>query len=370
MTDAITSVPIAAPIIGAEELEAVRRVLESGVLTQGPETAAFETEFSQYVDGRPCVAVNSGTSALLLALHAMDIGPGDEVIVPAFSFVATANAVRLAGAEPVFVDIEPQHLCIDPQSFAAAIGPRTAAVIPVHLYGHPAEIDEVMTIADRHGLAVLEDAAQAHLASWRARPVGTFGTAAAFSFYPTKNMTTGEGGMVTCADEDLARRVRLLRNQGMLERYVYETVGYNARMSELSAAIGRVQIRKLPHWTRARRRNAAELSAGFTQAGVTSLVALPRVSEHAEPVWHQYTVQVDNRDEIQARASAAGVGTSVHYPTPLHRLPPYQVGRDAQGCRPVAEWASRGVLSLPVHPGLRTPDISRIVKKVCEAVAG
>jgi perosamine synthetase len=218
MPDDMNTVRLARPQIGDEELAAVAAVLQSGSLAQGAEVAAFEREFSKTVAGRPCVAVNSGTSALHLGLLAAGIGPGDEVVVPSFSFAATANAVVLTGATPVFVDVEPDYYCLDPSAVAAAVGPRTAAIVPVHLYGHPADMRRLGAIAERHGLLIVEDCAQAHLGSFDGRPVGTFGSAGAFSFYPTKNMTSGEGGMVVCADEDIARTKRHLRNQGMERR--------------------------------------------------------------------------------------------------------------------------------------------------------
>ncbi|MEB3366463.1 DegT/DnrJ/EryC1/StrS family aminotransferase [Saccharopolyspora mangrovi] len=369
MTGTITRVPLARPIIGAEERSEVDRVLASGMLAQGAEVASFEAEFSEYVSGRPCVAVNSGTSALLLALMAMGIGRGDEVILPGFTFAGTANAVVLAGATPVFVDIDPKHFCLDPRAVEAAITPCTAAVIPVHLYGHPADMDQLMAVAARHGLAVLEDAAQAHLAAWRSRPVGTFGEAAAFSFYPTKNMTTGEGGLVVCADTATARRVKVLRNQGMMGRYDHEFVGYNARMTDIGAAIGRVQLRRLPRWTSIRRENASRLSMELAAARIDSAVSLPQVADGADPVWHQYTVRVRGRDEVAAKLDEAGVGSAVHYPNALHQLALYR-----RFCRgrapglPMAERASRDVLSLPVHPLLSETDLSAVVAAVCRAV--
>ena len=348
-------------LIGADERAAVDRVLASGMIAQGPEVAAFEAEFAQVVDGRPCVAVSSGTSALLLGLLAIGIGPGDEVIVPSFSFAATANAVVLAGATPVFVDIEPRHFCLDPAAVLDAIGKRTAAIMPVHLYGHPAAMDRIADIARRHGLALVEDAAQAHLAQWGGRAVGTFGDVAAFSFYPTKNMTCGEGGLVVCADEAVARRVRLLRNQGMERRYANEVVGYNARMTDLHAAIGRVQLRRLPEWTAVRRANAAFLTAALND--LAELV-VPAVTPNAEPVWHQYTVRVPARDQFVAALVGLGVQTGVYYPTPIHRLPAYDLDLDL----PATAAAARDVVSLPVHPALTPGQRERIVTAVLQAL--
>lgn len=360
----VTTVPAAFPLIGAEERAAVDRVLASGRLTQGPEVAAFENEFSACVGQRPCVAVSSGTNALLLGLLAAGIGPGDEVIVPSFSFAATANAVVLAGARPVFVDIEPDYFGMDPGAVRAAVGPRTAAVVPVHLYGHPAAMTELTAVASAHGLAVIEDAAQAHLACLGDQPVGTFGTAAAFSFYPTKNMTAGEGGIVACAEDATARRVRLLRNQGMERRYENELVGYNARMSELHAAIGRVQLRRLPTWTAQRRRNAMVLTGALCAAESAGLLLLPRVAPAAEPVWHQYTLRVPDRDRLAAALGARGVGTGIYYPTPIHRLPAYDLELDL----PETTRAAREVLSLPVHPALSSAELAHVGRAVIEAI--
>ena len=235
-------IPPARPVIGEAEIDAAVRVLRSGKVVQGPEVAAFEEEFGELVAGRHCVAVNSGTSALQLTLMALGCGPGDQVIVPSFSFAASANSVRLVGAEPVFVDIEPGSFCVDPAAVEAAIGPRTVAIMPVHLYGHPAAMDKIMDIAARHGLAVVEDAAQAHGAALNGQPVGSFGTAGCFSFYPTKNMHSLEGGMVSTADPQFARTLRLLRNQGMEQRYANEIVGANMRMTDVAST------RRSPAW--------------------------------------------------------------------------------------------------------------------------
>ncbi|MCF2532679.1 DegT/DnrJ/EryC1/StrS family aminotransferase [Yinghuangia soli] len=356
------SIPAAAPLFGAEEREAVDRVLRSGMVAQGPEVAAFEEEFSAIVAGRTAVAVNSGTSGLHLALLAMGVGPGDEVIVPSFSFAATANVVALAGATPVFVDIEPGHYCLDPAAVEAAVTPRTAAIMPVHLYGHPADMAAIGAIAQRHGIAVIEDACQAHAAALDGTPVGAFGKTAVFSLYPTKNMTSGEGGMVVTDDPQIARTLRLLRNQGMEKRYENELVGFNVRMTDLHAAIGRVQLRKLAGWTEQRRANAAFLDAGL--AG--SAVGTPSVAPGARHVYHQYTVRVEpdavpgGRDGLAERLAARGVGSGVYYPIPIHRLPSFGLALDL----PETERAAREVLSLPVHPSLSDADLKSIVEAV------
>jgi perosamine synthetase len=350
-------IPPARPVIGEREIEAAVRVLRSGMVVQGPEVAAFEQEFAELVEGRHCVAVNSGTSALQLTLMAMDLGPGDEVIVPSFSFAATANAVRLVGATPVFVDIERDSFNVDPAAVEAAITPRTAAIMPVHLYGHPAAMDQLMAIAQRHDLAVVEDAAQAHGASLHGKPVGAFGLAGCFSFYPTKNMHSLEGGMITTADAAFARKLRLLRNQGMEQRYANEIVGANMRLTDVAAAIGRVQLTQLGGWTEQRRENAKVLDSRIT-AFVT-----PPVADGAQHVYHQYTVRVPgDRDAAQAHLKEQGVGSAVYYPTPIHRLKPFldADGKPGPWDLPETERAATEVLSLPIFPTLTAAELDRI----------
>lgn len=358
-------IPVAAPRLDAADIAAAVRVLQSGHLAQGPEVAAFEAEFADLVDGHHCIAVNSGTAALWLTLLALGIGTGDEVIAPSFTFAATAAAVRLTGATPVFADITPDTFCLDPDAVRAAITPRTAAVIPVHLYGHPAAMDHLMPLAARHGLAVVEDAAQAHGATLHGRPVGTFGTAGCFSFYPTKNMQSIEGGMVTTADPALARTLRLLRNQGMEQRYHHEIVGTNARMSDVSAAIGRSQLGRLKTLTDRRRANAAHLNAHLADfPGLT----LPVTTAGAEHVWHQYTVRVgpglDDRDTFAKYLTQAGVGSNVYYPIPLHRSPAYATAVNL----PHTDTAAAQALSLPVHPELTATHLGAIVQAVTSLV--
>jgi dTDP-4-amino-4,6-dideoxygalactose transaminase len=349
-------IPAAKPILGEEERAAVDRVLLSGMVVQGPEVAAFEDEFSKVVDGRRCVAVNSGTSALHLAFVAGGIGAGDEVIVPSFTFAATANSVALAGATPVFADIEPDFFCLDPAAVEAAITPRTKAVMPVHLFGHPAAMDRLADIATRHNLAIYEDAAQAHAASLHGVPVGAWGLAGSFSFYPTKNMTSGEGGMVTTDSAELERLVRLLRNQGMEKRYENEVVGFNTRMTDLHAAIGRVQLRKLAGWTKQRQDNAAFLDKHLDN------VVVPPVSPGAVHVYHQYTIRVPghDRDAFVSALADRGVGSGVYYPIPNHRLPSFRLTMDL----PETERAAQEVISLPVHPSLSEDDLATIAEAV------
>lgn len=353
-------IPPAKPIIGDEERAAVDRVLRSGMVAQGPEVAAFEEEFSaHFVPGRLSVAVNSGTAGLHLGLLAAGVGAGDEVIVPSFTFAATGNSVALTGATPVFVDIEPETFSLDPEAVAAAITPRTKGILPVHLYGHPARMRELEVLAAARGVDLYEDAAQAHGACLDGRPVGSFGKFAMFSLYPTKNMTSGEGGMVTAANDEVARRLRLLRNQGMERQYENEIVGFNARMTDIHAAIGRVQLTKVDAWTKTRQDNAAFLDANLQG------VVVPSVVEGAVHVYHQYTVRVpEDRDGfVAALKSEHSVGAGVYYPIPNHRLPslaPYAPGLDL----PETERAAREVASLPVHPSLSQSDLERIVAAV------
>lgn len=358
-------IPPAKPIIGDDEREAVDRVLRSGMVAQGPEVAAFEQEFAEhFVPGRPAVAVNSGTAGLHLGLLAAGVGAGDEVIVPSFTFAATGNSVALTGATPVFVDIEPDTFSLDPDAVAAAITENTKGILPVHLYGHPARMRELEALAAEGGVELYEDAAQAHGASLDGRPVGSFGEFAMFSLYPTKNMTSGEGGMVATATEEIARRVKLLRNQGMERQYENEVVGFNARMTDIHAAIGRVQLTKVDAWTAQRQANAAFLDANLRG------VVVPPVADGAVHVYHQYTVRVpEDRDGFVAALKAEhNVGAGVYYPIPNHRLPslaPYAPGLDL----PETEKAAREVVSLPVHPSLSEADLERIVNAV-NAVSG
>lgn len=350
-------IPPAKPIIGEEEVEAVSRVLRSGMLAQGQEVADFETEFARhFTPGRKAVAVNSGTSALHIGLLSSGIKAGDEVIVPSFTFAATANSVALTGAVPVFADIEPDSFCLDPASVEASITDKTKAIMPVHLYGHPANMKALAEIAEKHGLQIFEDAAQAHGSSLDGRSVGDWGTFGAFSLYPTKNMTSGEGGMITVADETVERNCRLYRNQGMLQQYHNEVVGLNNRMTNVHAAIGRVQLTKVDAWTAQRQANAAFLSENLQ--GVTT----PPVADGAVHVYHQYTIRVaDDRDGFAAALKEQfQVGSGMFYPVPNHRLAPFQSPVEL----PETERAAKECLSLPVHPSLSQADLERIVSAV------
>lgn len=348
-------IPLAKPNIGRTEIKAVVKVLKSGKLAQGPVVSRFEKEFSKYVGNRPCVALNSGTSALHLAALCLGLGPGDEVIVPSFTFAATANSVALAGATPIFVDIDETTYTIDPKKIESAITAKTKAIQVVHLYGLPADMTRIGEIAKKHKLLIIEDAAQAHLAKIDGKPVGSFGQAAAFSFYPTKNMTSGEGGMLVLESEDLARKARLLRNQGMEKRYENEVIGFNLRMTDIHAAIGIEQLSKLPKWTEKRQENAFYLN-NYIEG-----VRTPITPVGMTHVFHQYTILVPSlRDEFSDSLKELGIGNDIYYPTGVHELKPYKAGIKL----PNTELASNSVLSLPVHPALTKRDLKKIASTV------
>jgi dTDP-4-amino-4,6-dideoxygalactose transaminase len=357
-------IPAAKPIIGDDERAAVDRVLRSGMLAQGPEVAAFEEEFSKHVGGRHCVAMNSGTSALHLGFIAAGIKAGDEVIVPSFSFAATANSVALAGGVPVFGDIDPKTFNLDPDHAESLITSKTKAIMPVHLYGHIAAMDRFAEIGEKHGVQIIEDAAQGHLASLNGKNSGEFGTVASFSFYPTKNMTAGEGGMVVTESAEIARTLRLLRNQGQEIRYRNEIIGFNTRMTDIHAAIGRVQLAKLPAWTKQRQENAAYLDANIKG------VVTPFVAPGSTHSYHQYTIRVPGgnanvRDKFMEELTKRGVGSGVYYPTPIHRLPSFNLKLDL----PETEKLVTECISLPVHPSLTKDELATVAQAVTE-VAG
>lgn len=350
-------ISLANPIIGQEERDAIAKVIDSGQLVQGKEVEAFESEFSEIFEGLHCVALNSGTSSLHLGLLASGVGKGDEVIVPSFTFAATANAVALTGAVPVFADIDPDTFCISTKSIESCISKRTAGIMPVHLFGHPADMRGICKLAEKHGISVFEDAAQAHLSRLDGKLVGTFGDFAAFSFYPTKNMTTGEGGMLVTKNIETARKVKLLRNQGMEVPYQNEIIGFNNRMTEIAAAMGRVQLKKLPEFNRLRIENAESFNSRLLG------VVTPFVAEGANHVYHQYTVRVENRSNLEARLYKSGIGFGIYYKTPVHQFPSYDEILDL----PETEKAAAEVISLPVHPSLTEAQIDEIVEVVSHA---
>jgi dTDP-4-amino-4,6-dideoxygalactose transaminase len=342
---------------------AATSVLESTKFILGPEVTAFEAEVGKYLGGVHAVGCANGTDALVLALRALDIGPGDEVIVPAFTFAATAEAVVLAGATPVFADIEPDTFAIDPRSAASLIGPRTRALLPVHLFGQCARMEPLAALAEKASLRIVEDAAQAIGARWRGKAAGALGHVAAFSFYPTKNLgAPGDGGMVTTADASVADRLRVLRAHGSRQAYVHETIGYNSRLDEIHAAVLRVKLPLLDGWNDTRRATADRYRAAIAKGrGIVAPVEI----DGAHHVYHHFTVRAAARTELVARLGAEGIGAAVYYPKALHEQPAY--AQWSRGTLPEAERAAAEVLSLPVHPWLSEDEIARVVAVLASA---
>ena len=352
-------IPIAKPLIGKEEERAILDVIASGQLVQGPKVREFEERFAELCGAKYAVATSSGTTALHIAMLAHEIGPSDEVITSPFSFIASANCALYVGARPVFVDIEPFFFTIDPAKVEERITKNTRAIIPVHLYGQACDMDPIVEIAQKHNLAIIEDACQAHGTTYKGRPIGSFGTAC-FSLYATKNITTVEGGMLVTNDPKIDERARLLRSHGSPRTYEHVMLGYNMRMTDLSAAIGLVQMDKLEQWNTTRRSNAAFLTAGLSKVkGVTT----PPIRKDSSHVFHQYTIRITDRDNAARKLRDKGVGVGIHYPTPIHQQPLYR-NLGYSDVLPVSEAASREVLSLPVHPSLTKDDLDCIVKAV------
>lgn len=348
---------------------AIRRVIASGQFILGPEVAALEREFAAFCRTRHAVGVASGTDALELALRACGIGPGDEVLTAGYSFIAAAEAILAVGARPVFADIEPVSYAVDPAALAARITRRTAAIIPVHLFGHPCDMDAVGRVARRHGLAVIEDCAQVVGATFRGRPVGSFGDAAAFSFYPSKNLGGyGDGGIVVTSRSGLANRVRLLRAHGSRIQYRHDLLGRNSRLDELQAAVLRVKLRHLRRWNQARRRNARRYHEAFRRQGLYQVV-LPQERPRCTHVYHLYCIRTPRRDRVRAALAKQGIATQVAYPSTLPQQPALRSVVSRADCCPVAERISREILALPMYPELTAAQISRIVRAVSTALS-
>ncbi|KGQ22401.1 DegT/DnrJ/EryC1/StrS family aminotransferase [Thermus filiformis] len=342
-------------------MAAIGRVLRSGQFILGPEVEGFEAEVAEYLGVKHAIGVNSGTDALVIALRALGVGPGDEVITTPFTFFATAEAISLVGATPVFVDIDPRTFNLDPGQVEERITPRTKALLPVHLYGQAAEMDPLLDLAERYGLKVLEDVAQAFGGEYKGRKLGTLGHAGAFSFFPSKNLGAyGDGGLIATNDDRVAELARMLRAHGARRKYHNETLGYNSRLDALQAAILRVKLPHLDAWNEARRRVAHtynELLKGLPG------LETPYEAPHARHVYHQYTVRIlgGRRDEVQRRLAEAGIGTMVYYPVPLHRLPVYGY---PEGSFPEAERAAREALSLPIWPTLCEEKIRQVATRL------
>ena len=356
-------IPIARPDLGQDEIDAVADVIRSGMVAQGARVQELETRWAQECGVRHAIAVSNGTVALMSIFAGLGIGPGDEVITVSHTFAATANAILSTGATPVFVDIEPDTYLIDAARIEAAITPRTRVIVPVHLFGLVADMDMISAIASRHGLTVVEDACQAHGATYRGRVAGSFGPSA-FSLYATKNMTTAEGGLITTDDDELADWLRLYRNQGMRARYQFEILGYNFRMTDIAAAIGLVQLDKLERNTARRRAIAATYDDAFTELPLRR----PVVPADRTHVYHQYTLQVGAaRDAILADLRAAGIGADVYYPLPVHRQA-YILARGLHADLPLTDQAAEQTIALPMFPGLTKGEIATIVNAVRAAV--
>jgi dTDP-4-amino-4,6-dideoxygalactose transaminase len=339
---------------------AIQRTLDCSAFIGGDELRQFEAEFAKYCEAKACVGVGNGTDALYLALRGLGIGTGDEVITVAHTFIATAETISLSGARPVFVDIKEDTMLMDPDALEAAITPRTRAIIPVHLYGQPCDMDRIMDVARRHQLAVIEDAAQAHGARWRGKRVGSFGDIACFSFFPGKNLGAyGDGGAVVSQDAALIQRIRMLANHGRTDKYLHHMEGVNSRLDGLNAAVLRVKLRHLDSWNAARRRHAQR----YTELLRGSGAMLPAVHSHAESVWHLFVVRVQERDSLQTTMHKAGIAAGVHYPVPLHRQPAYNYLDLKEGSLPVTERVAAHVISLPMYPEL-TADQLQAVSRV------
>lgn len=349
-------IPVAKPSVGEEEIEAVCRVMRTGMLASGTEVAAFESEFAGYIGTEHAIATSNGTTALHAALLASGVKAGDEVIVPSFTFIATATSVSMCGAKPVMVDVTDDSYGISPEAVLNSITKKTKAVIGVHLFGHPCDIRAIQEICSDSDLVFIEDCAQSHGARNEGKRTGSYGTFGCFSFYPTKNMTTGEGGMITTDDYLLAEHIRRLINHGQAEKYLHTEVGYNYRMTNIGAAIGRVQLKKIDEMNRMRNENAIYYLDNIKNPAVRAPVTLNGCTH----VYHQFVLRVreNRRDELAAWLQEHGVGTAVHYPIPVHEQPVY-AGIENPSC-PVSERLAKEVLSLPVYPGLNEAELSHI----------
>jgi dTDP-4-amino-4,6-dideoxygalactose transaminase len=371
-------IPINKPVLDEEEIAEVAKLLKQSALTSslpegGPNVRSFEEEFASFVGVKSAIAVNSGTAALYLSLLAIGVGPGDEVLVPSLTFAATANVVLLTGARPVFVDVDPRTYTMDPSDLERKISEKAKAVVPVHLYGLMADMDSTISITEKRGIAVIEDAAQAHGSEMKGKRAGSLGITGCFSFYPSKVMTTGEGGMITTNDVELARALKSLRTHGqewVEGELVVTRLGGNFRMPEVEAAIGRVQLRKLPKFLEVRRRNAklmTELLQGLKG------VELPLEPEGYKHNWYLYTIKFEDpglRDKVKEHLNCKGIGATIYYRTPVHLMPLYRrLLNTREGLLPITEELSKRLLSLPVHHGMDEEDVQRVAEAVKEALS-
>ena len=343
--------------LAADVLTALEKICESGSFAQGPATSEFETKFAAYCGVDHCVSLNSGTSALHLALRCLDVGPGDEVLTVSMTFIASAWAISYVGATPVFVDIDPVRRTLNPDNLEAAITSRTKAIIPVHLYGMPAEMDRIMAIAERHGLPVIEDAAQAHGAKYQNKRVGQFGQIACFSFYPSKNLGAyGEGGALITNDASIAQRARSLRDHAQSEKYLHGEIGYNYRMDSFQGAVLAIKLKHLDEWNTAR----IDCARHYTESLKDSSYKLPAHISDSECVWHCYVIETPKRDRVRAALQDVGIQSAVHYPVPVHLQQAYADLDYQSGDLPVTEALCKHCLSLPIYPELSKEKISRV----------
>jgi dTDP-4-amino-4,6-dideoxygalactose transaminase len=351
--------------VGDEIDEAIYRVISRTDFILGHDVELFEEEFAAYCQAKHAVGIDSGTSALELALRAFGIGEGDEVITVANSFIASALAISFTGARPVLVDVDPRTYNMDVSLLEDAITPKTRAILPVHLYGQPADMDPIMDIARRHGLIVIEDACQAHGAYYKGKRVGSIGHAAAFSFYPGKNLGAyGDGGMVVTNDERIADSLRMLRNYGQREKYIHLVKGFNRRLDTLQAAVLRVKLKHLDDWNQARKGHAETYRDILSNAGI----AVPEEASYAHSVHHLYVIQLDDRDSVASRLHVRGISTGIHYPVPIHLQPAYAELGYGPGSFPVTECLAPRILSLPMYPELRAELIDHVTSEVRHAV--
>ena len=353
--------------IAAEVQEAIERITTNADFILGHDVAAFEEEYARYCEAEHCVGLDSGMSALELGMRAMGIGPGDEVITPAGSFIASSSAISFTGATPVWVDVDPVSYNIDPTLIEAAITPKTKAIMVVHLYGQPADMDPVLDIAARHGLPVIEDACQSHGARYKGRRTGSMGAFAAFSFYPSKNLGAyGDAGALTTNDAALAEKVRMMRNYGQRAKYDHVYLAWNRRLDTLQAAILRVKLRHLDGWNE-RRRTVASLYSELLPSSPS--LKLPAASPDSEHVYHLYVIEVENRERVQADLAGQGIGTGIHYPLPIHLQEAYRERSVGRGSFPVTEAAALRVLSLPMYAELTEADVHRVADAVADSIS-
>jgi perosamine synthetase len=353
-------IPLSKVYMDADIKKTVMEILDSGWYILGEKVREFEQRFADFCNVKHAVCASSGTAAIFLSLKALDVGHGDEVIVPSFSFIATASPILHVGAKPVFVDINTKNYTLNPQEIKRKISKKTKAIIPVHLFGHPADMDPILELADENALFVIEDACQAHGAEYKSQKTGGIGHTACFSFYPSKNMTVcGDGGIITTNNEEIAQKLRMLRDHGRREKYVHEIAGYNLRFNEIQAAIGIKQLEKLPHWNESRRKIAQTYNSALDNSVIT-----PTEESWAKHVYHMYVIRTNRRDELRKFLEKQGVSTGIHYPIPIHKQPSIANIVGQQSSLKNTDLAAKTVLSLPIYPQLTTDQIKHICEKI------